>query len=130
MNSALSNVAAFKAQLDKLGCDFLCNTPLPNAIASVSFLGSFQGLTVRWNMTLVTLANYRVGEVNVGTTSDQNIFCCPFIEIKEGVEDMYQIKVGLDLEIIDESVIKKTIIMIRNYKRLAIGLNEFGSMHT
>ena len=41
-----------------------------------------------------------------------------------------KLNVGLDLKTIDEAVINKTIIMIRNYKRLRIGRNEFGSMHT
>ena len=39
---------------------------------------------------------------------------------------VYQLNVGLDLPIIDEPVIKKTIIMIRNYKLLAVGKIEFG----
>lgn len=81
-------------------------------------------------MTLATLAHYRLSEPNEISTSEQKFFNCPFIEIKAGVEGVYQIRVGLDLAVIDESVIKKTIIMIRNYKRLAIGKIEFCGANT
>ena len=80
-------------------------------------------------MTLGTLAHYRQAETDVDSAAAQALFRCPFIEIDEGVDGVYQIRVGLDLAIIDDPVIKKTIIMIRNYKRLVIGKIEFCSGH-
>ena len=83
-----------------------------------------------WNMTLATLAHYRLAEADVISTTEHTLFICPFIDIKAGANGVYQFKVGLDLPSIDEPVIKKTIIMIRNYKRLVIGKIEFGTANT
>lgn len=81
-------------------------------------------------MTLATLAHYRRAETDSVSAAAHANFTCQFIEIKEGVEGVYQIRVGLDLAEIDDAVIKKTIIMIRNYKRLVIGKIEFGAAKT
>ncbi len=129
MHTSYANVSAFKAQLDKLGLDFIRNTPLDGMAASVLFLGTFYGQTVLWDMTLATLEYHRAtGSADVIVKESEAIIC-PFIDIQQGGEDVYLLKVGLDVEIIDESVIKKSIIMVRNYKRLAVGRIEFGSMH-
>lgn len=130
MHPLFPNVATFRVQLEKLGSDYICATRLPDAAAAVSFLGQFQGQTVLWNMTLATLAHYRLSEPNAISTAEKKLFNCPFIEINAGVEGVFQIRVGLDLAVIDEPVIKKTIIMIRNYKRLAIGKIAFCGAHT
>ena len=125
MHTIFPKVAAFRIQLEKLGSDYICATRLPDATASVSFLGQFQGQTVLWNMTLATLAHYRLAESNAIPATEQKFFNCPFIEINAGIEGVFQLSVGLDLAVIDEPVIKKSIIMIRNYKRLAVGKIEF-----
>ena len=84
-----------------------------------------------WHMAVATLAHLRSPDTNDIPSSLKGLFPCPFIEIKEdSKEGILQVQVGLDLETIDEPVIKKTIIMMRNYKRLAIGRIEFGSVHT
>jgi hypothetical protein len=110
----LTNLESFRIRLDKQGAEFICDTPLPAISASISFLGPISGDTVVWNMILVAI---KCGEM-------------PFIEIQQGSNGVYPVRVGLALPAIDEPVIKKTIIMMRNYKRLAIGRIEFGSMHT
>jgi len=127
MHSIFPHVEAFRSQLERLGSDYICNTLLPDTSASVSFLGRFQGKTALWNMTLATLAHYRHAQTAADSAPAQALFRCPFIEIKQGAEGVYQITVGLDLAVIDHPVIKKTIIMIRNYKRLALGKIEFCS---
>jgi len=119
----------FRTRLLALGSDYLCNTRLPDTSASVSFLGQFQGQHVVWNMTLATLAHYVLTEPDFIAAKAQGLRVSPFIEIMEGLEGVYQIRVGLDLAVIDEPVIRKTIIMIRNYKRLALGKIEFGAVH-
>lgn len=113
-----------------LGNDYICNTRLPDTVVSVSFTGLFQGKVIMWNMTLTALkhqSNAASQQVTVNKSESGNR---PFIEITAGREGVFPLNVGLDLAVIDETVIKKTIIMIRNYKRLAIGRIEFGSMHT
>ena len=126
MYKAYPQVETLRTQLAELGSDYICNTRLPGTSASVLFLGQFQDHTVVWKMTLVTLAHYRLAEAEVVVTTEPRRFIRQFIYIKEGTDGVYQLNVGLDLPVIDESVIKKTIIMIRNYKRLVIGQIEFG----
>jgi hypothetical protein len=99
--------------------DFTCHTPLPAGIVSVTFRGMFQGREVIWEMQLGTLEYFRS---TPGPVAD---YRCPFIEIAEGTGSPRLIRVGLALAIIDEPAIRKTIIMIRNYKRLAPGKHEF-----
>jgi hypothetical protein len=109
---------ALNLQLAQLGRDFICTTPLPASRVQLRFLGPFQGQTVVWDMQLGTLADCR-------QTRSASAVPCPFIEIAEGTQGVHPIAVGLELAIIDEPVIRKTIIMVRNYKRLKIGKIEF-----
>lgn len=112
MHSAASDL---RARLQQAGRDFICATPLPAPVASVSFLGPFLGEEVAWQMTLTTLAAARRHAPTP----------CPFIEIAPGVAGVHAITVGLDLPFIDEPAIRKSIIMVRKYKRLAVGRLEF-----
>ena len=130
MTTDLPHIETFRNRLQQLGADYVCIVPLPATSTSVSFLGSFQGQTVLWNMTLATLQYFRSQESGNISDKDAGIYTRPFIEIDAGKEGVFNIRVGLELELVDEPVIKKSIIMIRNYKRLAIGRIEFGSMHT
>jgi hypothetical protein len=125
-----NKVDDFRLQIENLDKDFVCQTPLPATSASISFLGPFQGQVILWNMTLATLAHYQANENQPISATEAGTYKRPFIAIKGETEGVFQIEVGLDLPLIDEPVIRKTIIMIRNYKRLAIGRIEFGSMHT
>jgi hypothetical protein len=125
-----AQVDAIRMQLQKLDSDFICCTSLPCLSASVLFLGPFQGQTVLWQMNLATLAHFRLSASNNSSPLSPELIFRPFIEIQGGDRGVMQLAVGLELEAIDEPVIKKTIIMMRNYKRLALGRIEFGSMHT
>ena len=119
MNALSPPAQTLNLQLQQLGRDFICRTPLPDSRVQLRFLGPFQGRTVVWDMQLATLAACRQ------LASNDAAFPCPFIEIAEGIEGVHPIAVGLDLAVIDEQVIRKTIIMVRNYKRLKIGKIEF-----
>jgi hypothetical protein len=130
MSNIFPQVEAFRDKLQKLGKDYICNTILPDKVVYVSFIGPLHGRVVLWDMTLASLAHFRGRDSGNTPAKISVLHPCPFIEIKEGHEGVYALKVGLDLEIIDEPVIKKTIIMIRNYKLLDVGLIEFGRMHT
>ena len=114
-----SQTEALHRQLEHLQRDFICNTSLPAASVSVQFLGNFLGERVVWDMTLATLAGHR------NAIGDPASVPCPFIQIDTGANGAYPILVGLDLPCIDEPAIRKTIIMVRNYKRLRIGIIEF-----
>ena len=114
MSQELPSFELFKIRLNEQGVDYICDTPLPDISACISFLGAFDGKAVVWNMTLTVIEN--------GKT--------PYIEIQQGSDGVYLLSVGLVLAEIDETVIKKTIIMIRNYKRLVMGRCGFGSLST
>lgn len=114
-----SQTEALQRQLEHLQRDFICNTSLPAASVSVQFQGNFLGERVVWDMTLATLASHR------DSLAAPASLPCPFIQIDAGVNGVYPILVGLDLPCIDEPAIRKTIIMVRNYKRLRIGTIEF-----
>jgi hypothetical protein len=130
MNHEFAQVELFRSQL-QAGCkDFICASSLPDLCVTVSFLGVFKGETVLWQMTLATLQYWMSRDSKVATVANSDLFNAPFIEIAEGEMGIYQIGVGLELDFIDEAVIKKTIIMIRNYKRLALGRSGFGSRQT
>jgi hypothetical protein len=123
-------IESFSLQLQQRQADFICTTALPGSAAAVAFLGTFQGQTVLWQMTLATLQYYRQSHKVPGVTGDSSVFGKPFIEILPGQQGCHALYVGLDLGIIDEAVIKKSIIMIRNYKRLAAGKMEFSAVKT
>lgn len=123
-------VDAFRADLQILGRDFVCPTALPANAATVSFIGVFQGQSVLWQMTLATLSHWQLSCSSAHFDAERNLFSHPFIEIDDGQVGVFPIRVGLDLVLIDEPVIKKTIIMVRNYKRLALGRSGFGSAQT
>jgi hypothetical protein len=123
-------VKAFRTELQILGRDFVCPTALPATAATVSFIGVFQGQSVLWQMTLATLAHWQITGSKAHLNAESEMFNQPFIEIDEGNEGVFPIRVGLNLDLIDEPVIKKTIIMVRNYKRLALGRSGFGSAPT
>jgi hypothetical protein len=120
-------VQSFSLLLQQRQADFICTTALPASAAAVVFLGPFQNQTVVWQMTLATLQHCRQTQNDLA--GNPNSFSKPFIEILPEQQGCYPLHVGLELEMVDEAVIKKTIIMLRNYKRLAIGRMEFGSMH-
>jgi hypothetical protein len=119
-------VEALNALLTSSGRDFLCDTLLPQSCATVLFLGRFQGEVVVWDMEVATLEYYRQLELKRNSSEIDKYDELPFIEIKEGLDGRFPLRVGLALAEIDEPVIKKTIIMLRNYKRLIIGRINFG----
>jgi len=104
-------VMALKAQLADRG--YLCSSELPAVKASVRFLGPFHGREVAWNMTLCALQ---------GGSSRS------FMEISPAPDGTFALTVGLNLTAIDEPTIKKTLIMVRNFKRLELGRHEWGEI--
>lgn len=121
MEKEESAVAALTSLLAQTGSDYLCASALPDTAVFVQFLGPFQNRMVAWDATLYTLTRYYQDHPAESASTLQ--FCSPrpFIEITPSADASFLLKVALDLNIIDEPVIKKTIIMIRNYKRLRLG---------
>lgn len=96
--------------------------PLAAHQARFSFAGRFQNQDVLWDTTLVTLAHYHHEQ----PSAPQALERFPFLEIGAETATGRVLRVALDIEQIDEPAILRTIIMIRQYKRLHEGRHEFG----
>ena len=116
-----SPVAVLSSLLAQTGSDYLCTSALPDTAVYVQFLGPFQNRMVAWDATLYTLTRYYQDYPAQSTSTLQFCASPPFIEITPSAAGRYSLKVGLDLPTLDAPVIKKTIIMVRNYKRLRLG---------
>lgn len=85
----------------------------------VRFSGPFEGREVRWDARLVTLEAWR--RDHPAEPVRQN-----FITIGEESAQGIAITVGMNLERIDLPTLRKTMLMIRQYKRLARGRHDYG----
>jgi len=90
--------------------------------AHFCFTGNFQQKPVVWDAHLYTLAYYFKQVV----VSSQPHPARQFIEVGELTDTGRFISIGLNLPAIDEPAIIKTMIMVRQYKRLASGRYEYG----
>ena len=84
------------------------------------FPGPFEGRTVTWDATFLALAAPE-GHTEAATSVGN------FIEIGEDGANGTPIRVGLQVARIDVPTIRKTIIMIRRYKRLCRGRHDYGA---
>ena len=103
------------------GIEFNLLAPL-TAQARFRFTGRFQDREVVWDTTLLTLAHYHNEQAAVAQAVERS----PFLEIGAETATGRALRVALDIERIDEPAILRTIIMIRQYKRLRLGRHEFG----
>lgn len=93
--------------------DFDLLDPPGTVRVRLRFDGRFQGRSVRWDATLETLQ---------ASAQPRN-----YIEIGEEGPAGRRLHVGLDVPLIDLPTVRKTVVMIRNYKRLQPGRHEFGT---
>lgn len=80
--------------------------------AQIRFTGSFEATDIIWDAHIEAL----------GTDANAR----QFIDIAASGYPLRRITIGLAVAAIDRPVLLKTIIMIRNYKRLRAGRHEFG----
>lgn len=104
-------VASVREEL--AGEDFLCDGPLNGPTARVRFIGHFQQQDVVWDAELIALAAD-------GAQGAQ------FIDIGSPGPRGLAIRVGLRVTCIDRPTVLKTLVMVRNYKRLRPGRHDFG----
>jgi len=96
---------------------------------NICFIGIFNNRQVVWNANIQTLKN-KIRESLFNLTTDlDDISIRQSIEVSEN-NDHYAINVALNLKQIDEAAIKRTIIMVRKYKRLYSGYYEYGEAIT
>lgn len=80
------------------------------------FQGPFEGRTVTWDASFCTLS-----ACDRQPAPRQN-----FIEIGAETRQGFALTVGLNVQCIDAPTVRKTMMMIRQYKRLARGYHAFG----
>lgn len=97
----------------------LQDTILPADRVRLVFAGRFNGKPVVWNACIETIEAY-ARHHPVDEDPQQ------FIDIRRE-NDAYWIHIGLNLQQIDQAVIERSMIMVRNYKRLCEGRHEYGA---
>lgn len=117
----LSAVAEFRQQLIELNREYLCSPEPPAHEISVRFLGRFEGQAVVWDMRLHTLALWQRPQLRPESEPARH-----FMQIHRDADGTLRIEVALNVAEIDHPTIRKTIVMIRNYKLLSLGRHEWG----
>ncbi|MGD8526264.1 MAG: hypothetical protein PVJ63_08435 [Thioalkalispiraceae bacterium] len=98
--------------------------------ATFRFKGHFQGRPVEWICTLSTLDHYYQSLLENGKVSNhETVMLKRFIHIHEQDSSTPRIDIALDVDTIDDPTIRKTIIMIHNYKKLHAGWHEYGTAY-
>lgn len=98
--------------------DYEALEPLGGTSLRVRFGGTFNGATTRWDATFLTLAHYRANDAAVRRN---------FIDIGNAGPEGRRLMVVLDVPAFDAATVTKTIIMVRNYRRLRLGRHWFGA---
>ena len=92
-------------------------------LARFSFTGPFLQRQVSWHCELITLKQHAR---DTGQAQQQQ-----FLEVIPTSEaDEYDIRIGLMLDRIDQAAIHKTVIMVRQYRSLAVGVHYYGEVYS
>jgi hypothetical protein len=113
-----------RAALAANGADFVLLSNLPDTRAHVRFLGRFEGRAVLWDMQLYTLERYEQERGKVGDSALRGL-----MQIAPVSENVYQLEVALNVPLLDEPALKKTIVMMRNYRQLHLGLRTWADQN-
>ena len=109
--------------ISKNASDYLLVHCASDQNVNVKFHGYFQQQPVVWDAVIRTMSDYYESELK--KLSNDRVTIKQLIDIRKK-DDGYKIELVLNLKKIDESAIQKSIIMIRNYKRLSLGRHEYG----
>lgn len=123
-------VAELTAYLAAAGLAYRSLSPLGGACAQVGFLGAFQGQPVAWDTQILTLAEYDRRQSELAPSVAPVRTWRQFIEIGGLTPQGVALRVGLAVACIDAATVLRTMVMIRNYKRLHPGRHEFGDSMT
>jgi len=91
-----------------------------NQLAHFKFNGPFQGKTVTWDTHFFTLKAY------IAHNEIKNHNLKQFIDIQPINSELMELTVALNIDAITKPNIHKMMIMIKQYKNLAIGRHEYG----
>ena len=101
-------------------CYTLLEAPTPDR-ARFSFTGPFESREVTWDTTLLTLSDQPLS----GQPPATGLARPDYIDVGEPGEHGHRLEVALAIPAIDDAVILRTIIMIRQYRRLGRGRHQF-----
>ncbi len=121
MNEPIT-IEAFRTALACSGVDFIYAGEPADDHASIRFIGTFQGVELIWDATIMTLDCYNARQALENEPAEQR----QFIDIAESGNTLRPILIGLQLARIDIPALLKSIIMVRKYKRLHTGRHTFG----
>lgn len=107
------------------GRDYTYVEPPQDDRVHIRFTGPFRGRQIIWDARIVTL-EYECRELTSTRQSDDRPELRQFIEVGSADDGTRMLRIGLNVVRIDEPVILKAIIMIRQYKRLHEGCHEYG----
>ena len=105
------------------GIRFTLLQPVLPEQARFAFAGPFAGEETIWDATLLTLDAWH----QLQPPATDPVQRHAFIEVGAATAQGRGVRIVLDIPAIDEAVILRTIIMLRQYKRLRIGQHEFGA---
>lgn len=120
------NISAFRAWLQQHAADYQLFTPLPDSKAEVRFIGPFQGQDMLWHMTLFTLPRYWRERAGALAAQAANLRVRGVLDLRLPTNRAPDLRVALNVNAIDEPVVRKAIIMVRNYRRLKEGVQIWG----
>ena len=112
-------VSEFRHKLKTSGRAFILESDVPADKVYLQFEGVLDGVVVIWHACVQTIKEYSLSNP-VDYDPKQ------FINI-ELVDGLHKLDVALNLKQIDLPALERTIIMIRKYKRLALGYHEYGA---
>ena len=89
-------------------------------LAHLQFEGTFQQKPVTWDTHFYTLQGYQSKNKNASPITKQ------FIEIEPIDSDSLKLTIALKVPEINHQNIEKMMIMVKQYKNLALGRHEYG----
>ncbi len=99
--------------------------PLGGQTSRIRFTGKLQGTTVVWEVRLMTLRHY----YQTLPMAERSRGIRHFIEVAPLTDGVSSATIGLNLSRLDEPAVLKTIIMLRQWKRLKPGRHYYGESH-
>ena len=99
---------------------------VPALAVEVQFSGKLQREEVLWNARIQTLASYHQEFLTGASMQEREKHLYSFFEVAEPQKQVARLHVVLAVPMTDEPTIKKTMVMIRCYKRLQPGKHFFG----
>jgi len=113
----------FQRELTSLDTDFTQLAPFHEHHQHVLFVGPFCEQETIWDAHIYTLPYYHRAVKNISTS---RINCRAFLDVGDINEHGRKIEIGLHLPYLDVPSLQKTMIMVRQYKRLTLGRYEYG----